>query len=167
VDKHFLAIINENQKLILKVCHTYCSCDEDRHDLFQEILIHLWKGFPSFRGDAKISTWIYRVALNTAITFFKRSKRCVDTRPINDELLNIKSADSYDKLTHKDQVDYAFRAINKLSKIERAIIMLHLEEYENKEIADIIGITQNHVRVKLSRIKQKLRNTLIQHGYGY
>jgi RNA polymerase sigma-70 factor (ECF subfamily) len=129
--------------------------EEDRRDLFQEILVQLWKSFPSFRSESKFSTWMYRVALNTAITSFKKDKRQPDKSGISYENIFL-AEEIYDTRT-EDQIKLLNQAVSKLTGIEKSIILLFLEDKKYEEIAEITGITQNYVRVKMNRIKKKLK----------
>ena len=150
--------IEESQGIIHKVSRMYCDNEEHRKDLFQEILIQLWKSYPSFRGDSKFSTWMYRVAINVAIQDLRKTKKKQElffqTNQFKDTSDEKKSEvqDEKLKLMHK--------AIAGLNKVEKAIVMLHLDEKSNEEIAEIVGITQNYVRVKMNRIKTKLSKTI-------
>ncbi len=155
MEKEFLQIITDNQGIIHKVCSIYCDSEEDRRDLFQEILVQLWKSFPSFRNESKFSTWMYRVALNTAITSFKKGKRQPDKSGIPYENLQL-AVEAYDTST-EDQIKMLNKAVAKLTGIEKSIILLFLEDKKYEEIAEITGITQNYVRVKMNRIKKKLK----------
>ena len=155
LEKEFLHIITENQGIIHKVCSIYCDLEEDRRDLFQEILAQLWKSFPSFRNESKFSTWMYRVALNTAITSFKKDKRQPDKIGISYENILVVE-EMYDTRT-EDQIRMLNKAVSQLSGIEKSIILLFLEDKKYEEIAEITGITQNYVRVKMNRIKKKLK----------
>lgn len=154
----FLNIVTSNQGIIHKVCSIYCDTLEDREDLFQEIVAQLWRSYPTFRSESKVSTWMYRVALNTAITHFKKSKRRPDKSQYDNSLLQIED-DCYDE-TFDEQVKLLHSAIAKLTGIEKSIILLYLEDKPYEEIAEIIGITQNYVRVKMNRIKGKLKKLL-------
>ena len=152
-EKTFITLLNQHQKIIYKVCNLYMDRHSDREDLFQEITLQAWKAYKSFRGDAKFSTWLYRVALNTAITFFRKEKR----RPL------IYSTDTVpereDEVTDPlaEQVKAMYAAIGDLSKIDKAIVMLYLEDYNYNEIGEMMGITANNVAVKMSRIKARLK----------
>lgn len=159
MEKEFLHIITENQGIIHKVCSIYCDLDEDRRDLFQEILVQLWKSYPSFRNESKFSTWMYRVALNTAITSFKKEKRQPDKTGISYENLHL-IEEMYDTRT-EDQIRLLNKAVSQLTGIEKSIILLFLEDKKYEEIAEITGITQNYVRVKMNRIKKKLKLLMI------
>ena len=154
----FLEIITQNQGIIHKVCGIYCDTGEDRQDLFQEIVAQLWHSFHRFRNESKVTTWMYKVALNTAITHFKKEKR----RPERDGLqfTTIQAIqDEYDE-TAEQQLKSLHAAIAKLTGIEKSITLLYLEEKSYEEIADIVGITQNYVRVKMNRIKSKLKKLM-------
>ncbi len=129
--------------------------EEDRNDLFQEIVAQLWKSYPTFRNESKITTWMYRVGLNTAITFFKKSKRRPDINQLSYE--NFQVADDGNENESEEQIKVLQRAVAQLSGIEKSIILLFLENKKYDEIADITGITQNYVRVKMNRIKKKLK----------
>lgn len=162
-EKKFINLITANQGLIHKVCIMYESDRESRNDLFQEIVLQLWKSFHTFRGDSKISTWMYRIALNTAISGYRKQSRHVKTQDLDESHLNIS-----DNLRSEDGEEHARRlqwAIRQLSEIERAMIMMALEEIPYEEIAETIGITQNNVRVRMNRIREKLRKLMtVQHG---
>ena len=162
MEKEFLQIITENQGIIHKVCSIYCDSEEDRQDLFQEILAQLWKSFPSFRNESKFTTWMYRVALNTAITSFKKEKRQPDKSGIPYENLQL-AAEVYDTST-EDQIRMLNKAIAQLTGIEKSIVLLFLEDKKYEEIAEITGITQNYVRVKMNRIKKKLKLLMNSEG---
>lgn len=132
----------------------------DKKDLFQEIVIQLWRAFPKFRQESKISTWIYQIALNVAISDFRKENRRPKRVELSENLMNI-SDDIYDNSTEK-QIEIMHHAIAQLSEIEKAIVMLYFEEKDNEEIAEIVGITQNNVRVKMTRIREKLRTMLVK-----
>ncbi len=155
MEKEFLQIITENQGIIHKVCSIYCDLEEDRRDLFQEIIVQLWKSYPSFRSESKFSTWMYRVALNTAITTFKKDKRQPDKSGISYE--NIQLAEEIYDTGAEEQIKMLNNAVTQLTGIEKSIILLYLEDKKYEEIAEITGITQNYVRVKMNRIKKKLK----------
>jgi RNA polymerase sigma-70 factor (ECF subfamily) len=137
------------------VCNIYCDDQDDRNDLFQEIVAQLWKSFPSFREESKFSTWMYRVALNTAITSLKKTKRRPDQNRLTYENFQVKD-ENYDTET-EDEIKNLHRAVAQLTGIEKSIVLLFLENKKYEEIAEITGITQNYVRVKMNRIKKKLK----------
>ena len=162
-EKKFLSLINDHQGLIHKVCLMYESDREARNDLFQEIVLQLWKSFHSFRGESKITTWMYRIALNTAISGYRKRNRNIKTEDLNELHLNISepySGDDREENGQRLQV-----AIRQLSEIERAMIIMALEELPYEEIAETIGITQNNVRVRMNRIREKLRKLMNVEGW--
>lgn len=155
MQKIFLKIVNENQGIIYKVCKMYRNSFEDQEDLFQEIVLQLWKAYPKFQNKSKVSTWMYRIALNTAIATFRKNKIDLEYK---DEIP--KEFDAIVNEHPSENEEKMFDAIRQLKKSDRALIALHLEDYSHKEIADIIGITENYVGVKISRIKEKLKRIL-------
>ncbi len=156
--QQFVSLIEVNQGIIHKVCHLYRKDTDDRKDLFQEIVIQLWKSFASFRNESKITTWMYRVALNTAIADFRKQKRQPDKFPLSETISEkIELEEDAEK---QESIRQLYAAIEQLTDIEKGIIMLYLEEYEYEEIAEIVGITQNYVRVKMNRIREKLRQIM-------
>jgi RNA polymerase sigma-70 factor (ECF subfamily) len=137
------------------VCNINCDEQEDRNDLFQEIVAQLWKSFPTFREESKFTTWMYRVALNTAITSFKKTKRRPDQNRLTYENFQVKD-ENYDNET-EEEIKTLHRAVAQLTGVEKSIVLLFLENKKYEEIAEITGITQNYVRVKMNRIKKKLK----------
>jgi RNA polymerase sigma-70 factor, ECF subfamily len=134
------------------VIRLYINHEEDEKDLFQEILFQAWKSFPNFDGRSKFSTWLYRVSLNTVLTFKRRPVK-VEVRE------NLESLNHSEKM-EKDESEALYYAIRQLNEIDRMIITLHLDGYENEEIAEISGLTKNNTAVKLHRIKDSLIKTL-------
>jgi RNA polymerase sigma-70 factor (ECF subfamily) len=158
LEKEFLQIIQKNQGIIHKVSNIYCDTDDDRSDLFQEIVAQLWKSYPTFRNEAKVSTWMYRVALNTAITSFKKRKRRPDQNHLSYE--NFQIVDEKYDTKIEENIKELHKAVKQLSGIEKSIVLLFLENKKYEEIAEITGITQNYVRVKMNRIKKKLKKLM-------
>lgn len=158
MEKEFLQIIQSNQGIIHKVCNMYCDLEDDRNDLFQEIVAQLWKSYPTFRNESKFTTWMYRVALNTAITTFKKVKRRPDQRQLTID--NFQIADTRDEHDTEEDIKKMHQAVARLTGIEKSIILLFLEDKKYEEIAEITGITQNYVRVKMNRIKKKLKKLM-------
>jgi len=158
-EKEFISLLNQHQKIVYKVCNLYMDRHSEREDLFQEITLQAWKAYGNFRGDAKFSTWLYRVALNTAITFFRKEKK----RPIiySTDIVPDQPEDIFDPI--EEQVKAMYAAIGDLSKIDKAIVMLYLEDYSYNEIGDMMGITANNVAVKMNRIKVKLKEETQKH----
>jgi RNA polymerase sigma-70 factor, ECF subfamily len=156
-EKDFIRTIEQHRGIIFKVCKIYCPVDADCDDLYQDIVAQLWKAWGGFRGDSKISTWIYRIALNTAISGFRKQKRNPLKNSIDTEELSLAQDDTRKK---KEDIEMLHMAISKLSEVEKAMIMLYLDEVPYEEIASIMGITQNNVRVKMLRIREKLKQIM-------
>ena len=137
---------------------------DDQQDLFQEIICQLWKSYDSFRNESQFSTWMYRVAINTAIVFLKKEKRKVDKYPIVSENIKEEEGDSEIK---ESQMEHFYKAIQKLEKIDKAIIFYQLEGFSHKEIGSNLGISEGNARVKLNRAKEKLKEIIKNQGYGF
>ncbi len=152
-EKEFLTQLKEHQKIIYKLVHIYANTEEDKKDLYQEIVLQAWKTYSGFRGDAKFSTWLYRLCLNTIFTIQRKMNRIEFTDTARFE-------ESYFTTTGNDEADRLYKAIRTLTETERAIISLHLDGYDNKEISELIGITANLAGVKLHRIKQQMATLL-------
>jgi len=155
LQEKFVTLLEENQNIVHKVCRLYTNNREQHNDLFQEVTIQLWRAFPKFRGDAKFSTWMYRVALNTAITLYRKSKRTVQTQDFDDVMFRI-SSEEYDD-TVEQQLKVMYNAIKDLNDIEKALVFLYLEDKNYKEISETMGITEVNARVKMNRVKGKLK----------
>jgi len=161
-ETEFTQLIESNQGIIHKVCRIYCDTPETREDLFQEIVLQLWKSFDSFKGDSKFSTWMYRVGLNTAITLFRQKSRTIKTSSLDDgSFFNIKSND-YDE-EYEERLKSLYASIKKLNDVERALILLYLEDMPYREIAGTLGITEVNARVKMNRAKTKLKEMMNPH----
>lgn len=152
-EKEFLAQVKEHQGIIYKLVHLYAKTEEDKKDLYQEILLQAWKTYGAFRGEAKFSTWLYRLCLNTIFTINKKTDRI-------DYTDTIQYADQYFTDPNGDQTEQLYAAIRTLAETERAIVSLHLDGYNNGEIGNMLGITANAVGVKLYRAKQQLATLL-------
>lgn len=152
----FISVIKENQNLIFKICHSYCTNPESRKDLQQEILIQLWKSFSKFDGRVKISTWIYRVALNTAIFFYRKDiKQKGRSVPIEASILSLSDVSPDGELDEK--ITMLYRFIEGLHNLDKALILLYLDDNKYKDIAEILGLSETNVATKISRIKKTLR----------
>ena len=138
--------------------------DEDRNDLIQEIVLQLWKSYERFEGNAQFSTWMYRVSLNTALTYFKKEKKKTDKYTFLDNLDRIDEVDSNEKET---QLELFYKAVHELNKVEKALIFLFLEGQSHKEIGQNLGITEGNARVKLNRTKDKLQTIIKNYGYEF
>ncbi len=158
MEREFIEMINNHRGIIYKVCNIYFYKSEDRRDVFQEILLQLWRSFPGFRNESQRSTWMYRVALNTAISNFRKEIKKPERRSLAVSELEI--PDIQDLSGESDNEVMLKMAIGQLTNIEKAIIMLYLEEKSYEEISDIMGITRSNVGVKLNRIKIKLEKII-------
>jgi RNA polymerase sigma factor (sigma-70 family) len=152
-EQQFLQLIDQHQGIIHKICRLYRDSREDREDLFQEIVFQLWKSVPTFEGKANFSSWMYRIALSTAIATFRKKKPDIiyTTDLPEQEAAEQKPSEQREKL---------FEALRKLNDDEKALITLFLEDLSYREISEITGITENNVGVKLSRIRKKLHQFL-------
>lgn len=137
----------------------YCEVDEDREDLFQEVVYQLWRAFDSYKGKSKFSSWMYQVAINTAITNLRKQKRKAPSQRLSEKELQLQ--DQLKISDYSEERAFLYRAIESLSDVEKAIVMLYLEEHSYDEISKIMGISQTLVGVKLNRIKKKLRKLMI------
>lgn len=151
----FVALVHQHRAMLYKVCNLYCASGHDKQDLFQEIVIQLWGAWPRFRGDSKFSTWLYRIALNTAISDLRKQKKII--RSTEPGLLPTEIQDIQYNKEKEERLQQLYKAISHLTEIERAIVMLYLEDRSYEEMEDILGINQNNLRVKMNRIKEKLR----------
>ncbi|MBN9298358.1 MAG: RNA polymerase sigma factor [Filimonas sp.] len=158
MELEFISLIGEHQRIIYKVCNLYMDNAADRDDLFQEITLQAWKAYPKFKGEARFSTWLYRVALNTAITYFKKEQK--QAIVFSSEVLP-DAADYHDPI--EEQVQAMYKAIGELSKIDKALVTLYLDDYSYQEIGDMLGITANNVAVKMNRVKLKLKENSKQY----
>ncbi len=153
--REFITIIKDHQNLIFKICYSYCSEYEDRKDLEQEILIQIWKSLKKFDNGVKLSTWIYRVALNTAISFYRKESKSKKHEVLDDSIIIFDEEQG--KASIDDNISSLYHFINQLEKLDKALILLYLDEKKQKEIALILGITESNVATKISRIKKKLK----------
>ena len=149
LEKEFVDMVKQSENVIYKVASFYATRENPISDLYQEVVINLWKNFSSFRGESKYSTWVYRVAINTCISFYRRNKN----KPVYVDL----SFDVPEQVENNDNIRQLYALIDKLEKIERALILLYLDDKPYNEIAEITGLTVSNVATKLSRIKEKLK----------
>ena len=150
-------MIKENEQIILKVCHVYCKAPADQEDLYQDILIQLWRSYPDFKGRSKLSTWMYRIAFNTAISRFRKQKKTPISQPIADNHPTTENDGDQESIAH------LYHAIEDLNKVEKAITLLYLEDLKYREIGEVLGLSETNVGYKINRIKKKLKQKLKQH----
>jgi len=158
-ENKFLEMIRLHKGLLMKVCSLYATDREEIADLYQDVLLNLWRSFEGFRGESKLSTWIYKVALNTAIMNLRQKIQHPLARQVVPEL----PADPIDDSAEDFRILHA--AIRELPEMDRAIILLYLEELSGTEISRITGFSEVNIRVRVSRIKSKLKELLLRQGY--
>lgn len=163
-EQEFLNRIENHKGILYKVSKMYMDTYDDQQDLFQEIICQLWRSYDSFRNESQFSTWMYRVAVNTAIVFLKKEKRKVDKYEIASENIKDDEGDSHIK---ESQIEHFYKAVQKLEKIDKAIIFYQLEGFSHKEIGENLGISEGNARVKLNRAKEKLKEIIKNQGYGF
>jgi RNA polymerase sigma-70 factor (ECF subfamily) len=152
IENDFLQLVNKNQNILHKICHIYGRTEDEKKDLYQEITLQLWVSYPSFKQKSAFSTWMYRVALNTAITFSKRRPFFTDSEK---KLHNLTIKEEENSELNED-IRILYAAISKLNKIDKAIMLLWLEENSYEKIAETLGLTIKNVSVKIVRAKAKL-----------
>lgn len=163
LEEQFIEALSQHKGILFKVCNLYCKDTEGKKDLFGEIVLQLWKAFPSFQHQSRVSTWMYRIALNTAISNYRRDSKSPPKKYLSKFEFTIPDLQEHASLN--ENIQNLYEAINHLSKIEKAIILLYLDEKSYEEIAEIIGITKSNVGTKLSRIKIKLEKILKSYDY--
>jgi len=160
-EKEFAELIKDHQGLIIKVSRLYTNTLEDEQDLFQEIVLQLWRSYDSFKGQSKISTWMYRVALNTAITLFRKKTRS----PQTDELHDFHFAGYTEQDNDQEQkVALLYKVIKKLPHVERAIVTMYLDDLPYRDIAENLGISEVNARVKMNRLKKTLKEMMTKYA---
>ncbi len=156
LEQKFQVIADQHKGIFFKVARTYCQNEEDRQDLIQEILVQVWKALPSYNSHYTLSTWLYRISLNVAISFYRKNVKGQDhLQPLN-EAIGCKSDEvNNDK---EDQFVMLDQFISELNQLDKALILMYLEDKSHAEIADILGMSISNVGTKLLRIKEKLKN---------
>jgi RNA polymerase sigma-70 factor (ECF subfamily) len=156
-ERDFAIIIETNKKLIYKIANAYCNNSEDRKDLFQEIVLQLWKAFPKYNPEFAISTWLYRIALNVSISYYRqRTKRKIQTISDNEYILEIAETPDLDN-PQNEQLKQLHQFISELKELDKALILLYLEGNKQDIIAEILGISKTNVATKIGRIKTHLK----------
>ena len=154
----FVALLDEHQNIIHKICRLYTNNEVEHEDLFQEISIQLWRSYNRFEGKSKFSTWMYRVGLNTAITLYRKEKKRLNTQPLNDQFTAI-AQEEYNTQVD-EQMAWLYQKIKDFSEIDKALVLLYLEDKRYDEIAETLGISAGNARVKMNRIKERLKKML-------
>lgn len=158
----FARLLEQHQNILHKICKLYTYDIDSHKDLFQEMVIQIWKAYPNFKGEAKFTTWAYRIGLNTAISLYRSSKRRITTVNWDISLENIKYEDY--NAEEEYQLQQIYKAVKQLSDIEKALIYMYLEDKDYAEIAETLGISEVNARVKMNRIKTKIKNIIAQQG---
>ncbi|HTE24725.1 RNA polymerase sigma factor [Flavitalea sp.] len=158
MEKEFINLINDHRALIFKVCNVYCHETETRRDLFQEVVLQLWRSFPGFKRESSNSTWIYKVALNTAISNFRKETKRVGKSSIT--ALEFEIPDMSFDPDSLDNNHSLQQAIDKLNDLEKAVVMLYLDENSYEEMSEILGLSISNIGVRINRIKKKLTKIL-------
>ncbi|WP_234108926.1 MULTISPECIES: RNA polymerase sigma factor [Chryseobacterium] len=156
-EKEFAKLIKDNQGLIIKVSRLYTNSLEDEEDLFQEIVLQLWRSYDTFKGQSKISTWMYRVALNTAITLFRKKTKSPQTDELQDFHYKTFMEDDEER---QQQISTLYKVIKMLPNVERAIVTMYLDDLPYRDIAENLGITEVNARVKMNRLKKTLKELM-------
>jgi RNA polymerase sigma factor (sigma-70 family) len=164
IEQEFLSRIESHKGILYKVSKMYMDNADDQQDLFQEIVLQLWKAYDSFKGESQFSTWMYRVAINTAIVFLKKEKRKVDKYELATDNIREEESDADEK---EIKLQHFYKALQQLDKIDKAIIFYQLEGYSHREIGMNLGISEGNARVKLNRAKEKLKEIIKKQGYGF
>lgn len=164
LEKEFLKQIDVHKGILYKLSKMYMDNELDREDLFQEMIFQLWRSFPSFEGKSLFSTWMYRVALNTALVFVKKDKRQPKSLDLKEGFDVVDYSDHNQK---EEQLAYFYNAVQKLNEIEKALIFLFLEGQSHREIGGQLGISEGNARVRLNRTKDKLQDIIKRQGYEF
>jgi RNA polymerase sigma factor (sigma-70 family) len=164
-ETQFMQLIKEHKGLLFKICRIYQNDEADREDLMQEMILQLWLAFHSFQGKSKFSTWMYRVALNTAIVFFKKQKRRPDSEQLPEKLDHLAAETTDTK--KEEQLALFYKGVQQLNKVEKALIFLYMEDQPYEDIALNLGISEVNVRVRLNRTKNKLKDIVKSMNYEY
>jgi len=161
----FLKLVNRHKGIVYKASRIYADSVEDREDLQQEILIQLWKSYQNFKGNSEFSTWMYRVAINTAITYLKKEKQRSGSHT---EVLHHFEVQQEDYNPAKDrQLEIFYSAVQELNPLEKAVIFYFMEGMSHKEIGNNLGLSEGNARVKLSRTKEKIQQIIKKSGYEF
>lgn len=157
---NFLYLIEANKGIIIKICSSYCKNAHDREDLAQEIVYNLWKAGKNFNPDYKFSTWMYRVALNVAISYYRSGKMALPVSPISEFHINIEEPAAPDAAT-EENLRLLLHFIAQLKELDKALVLLWLEAKSYKEISEILGISETNVATRISRSKEKLKQQFL------
>lgn len=161
----FLKLVNQHKGILYKASRIYADSVEDREDLQQEILIQLWKSYQNFKGNSEFSTWMYRVAINTAITYLKKEKKRSNNHTDAPAPFEVQQED-YNP-TKDRQLEIFYNAVQELNSLEKAVIFYFMEGMSHKEIGNNLGLSEGNARVKLNRTKEKIQHIIKKSGYEF
>ena len=166
-EKLFSEIVVRHKDMLFRICCAYTKDPDERKDLYQEALVHVWAGLDSFRNDAELKTWLYRIAVNTCLTWVRSEQRRRQrfTRQANAVVENI-PAIANESVEWDDSLRRMYECISKLRPVDRILISLFLEEHDTRQIAAVMGISEGNVRIKLHRVKAELRQLWEEAGHG-
>ena len=159
----FINLIQENKRIIYKICNSYCPNKNEQDDLAQEIVYELWKSYKNFDTNYKFTTWMYRVSLNVAISFYRKSKKAVGTIVLDETLLNVEDLGE-SSVEKENNFTLMHGFIAQLKAIDKSIMLLYLDDKSYKEIAGVTGITETNVASRINRIKSILKNQFSKHN---
>ena len=163
LQNRFQELLERHKKILYKVCNSYCRNPDDREDLAQQIVAQLWQSFRSFDGRVAFSTWMYRVALNVAISWYRRERtRTQHLVPEGERFLEVAG----ESATQSDEIRLLYELIGKLDELNKALILLYLDGHSNREIGEVLGISETNVTTKISRLKRTMRQELTGQPYG-
>jgi len=156
----FLQLVQQNRGIIFKICNSYCANKNDREDLAQEVIYQLWKSGNSFNGSYKFTTWMYRIALNVAISFYRKENKKGPVISLNENNMDVEDKEGFVYET-EENLNLLQQFINELKELDRALMILYLEAKSYAEIAEITGLTETNVSTKINRIKDKLKQKFL------
>jgi RNA polymerase sigma-70 factor (ECF subfamily) len=159
--RNFIRIVESNQGIIKSLCQAYYGSHEDQKDVFQDIVLQLWKSFDTFRGESKISTWIYKVSLNTILSKVRKERTKISAESISCSELTFSNAMA------DDDTELLHVVLQSLKGLDKAIVILYLEGYKNKEISQMLSLTPTNVSTRLNRVKSELKAKFQNHHYEF
>lgn len=151
----FEKMVAGNKGIVYRICNSFCSEKEDKDDLAQEILYNLWKSYATYTPDHKLSTWVYRVAMNVAISFYRKEKRALHFSPYSEELMKFETDNTSGE--NDENVKMLYQFIQELKEVEKSVLILYLDDKSHREISEIVGISESNVGTKINRIKEQLK----------
>ncbi len=155
-----LAVLRDHKGILIKIIRSYCRNADDWKDLEQEIIVQIWKSLKSYDAQYRMSTWIYRIALNVAISHYRRDRKRQYDKPLEEEIFTLAEDKSHDE--HKEKVEVLYRFIDQLNEFDKALVILYMEDRSHSDIAAVMGISVSNVGTRLSRIKNRLKTSITQ-----